>query len=269
MKKILIIFILVSVVLGLYSEENILWCKKILFNEPTTHVIQEGDYFSKLSNQYYGTSKYWRELALINRAPNKNLIFPGERVVIPNLDAIKKLQNSRSLTAVNEIVKDQEIWIAKNSNVSTSNYALKKAEIRQEETNPQTEQPEITIEETVEEIPAVQPQVNQADNELSEEIKESSIFPLLVTGAAIILVVGIMSLFLYRRKKKYEMEEFEPSVEEEMASVDEEEADEEMAVLGGESDDDDEVTVVGETGDEDDAFSESLPERERAEVQME
>ena len=39
MKKMMIFFILLTVVLGLYSEENLLWCKKILFNEPTTHIM--------------------------------------------------------------------------------------------------------------------------------------------------------------------------------------------------------------------------------------
>jgi len=107
MKKLLILFILVSVVVGMYSEDNYLWCKKIIFNEPTKHVIQKGDFFSKLSKQYYGTTKYWRELALINRAPNKDLVFPGEEVVIPNLDAVKKLRKTRMLTVVNDIVKDQ------------------------------------------------------------------------------------------------------------------------------------------------------------------
>ncbi len=218
MKKILITFILITVVLGLYSEENLLWCKKILFNEPTKHIIQKGDYFSKLSKEYYGTTKYWRELALINRAPNKDLVFPGEEIIIPNLEAIEKLNKSRSLTSVNEIVDNQKDWIARNNNVTTKPYAFKKEPVK-----PVTEHVEQVEESPViqESAPVVEEPVTQADEDINAAISEpvqekeesSSMLPIILTIAAIVLVVGAMSIYLYRRKKKYEMDQFEPSEE--------------------------------------------------------
>jgi LysM repeat protein len=218
MKKILIVFILVSVVVGMYSEENLLWCKKMLFNEPTKHIIQKGDYFSKLSKQYYGTTKYWRELALINRAPDKDLVFPGEEVIIPSLDAVKKLHRSRSLTTVNSIVDDQVEWIAKNHNVSTTPLASQ-TPVQGQQTVTETSRDESVLpqEEVQAENAAIDPVPTVAiENKTAEnDVKESSFFPIVLTIAAIGLVVGLMAWYLARRKKQYDLEQFEPEGDEE------------------------------------------------------
>jgi LysM repeat protein len=226
MKKLLILFVLVTVVFGLYSEENLLWCKKIIFNEPTKHVIQKGDFFSKLSKQYYGTVDYWRELALINRAPNKDLVFPGEEVVIPSLDAMKKLKTTRMLSVVNDIVKDQNDWIAKNGNI-TSNYAFEetKPEPKPDEQTATVQESVTTGQETATEVSAPGALTFDTEPLLQEEMEKSSMLPIILTVVAIALIVGLMALYLYRRKKKYEMEAFEPSEEkeEEITMVDEDE----------------------------------------------
>ncbi len=233
MKKFLILFVLVTTVFGLYSEENLLWCKKVIFNEPTKHVIQKGDFFSKLSKQYYGTTGYWRELALVNRAPNKDLVFPGEEVVIPSLDAMKKLRKTRMLSVVNDIVKDQNDWIAKNGNITT-NYAF-------EEVKPETNSETVPVEQaapvqgsetkTQEKITdASTSSAISFDTEplMQEEMEKSSMLPIILTVTAIALVIGLMSLYLYRRKKKYEMDAFEPSADENEESITMVDEDEEM-----------------------------------------
>ena len=223
MKKLLILFILVSVVVGMYSEDNYLWCKKIIFNEPTKHVIQKGDFFSKLSKQYYGTTKYWRELALINRAPNKDLVFPGEEVVIPNLEAVKKLRKTRMLTVVNDIVKGQNDWIAKNGNITT-NYAFKTEKTTPEKQIVQTQGVEPEKQETVAEVPVTQPAAFETTPVVENEVEKSSILPIILTIIAVALIVGGMSFYLYRRKKKYELEAFEPVEKDEKSTmVDEDE----------------------------------------------
>lgn len=226
MKKFLILFVLVTVVFGLYSEENLLWCKKVLFNEPTKHVIQKGDFFSKLSKQYYGSVKYWRELALINRAPNKDLVFPGEEVVIPSLDAVKKLRKTRMLSVVNDIVKDQNDWIAKNGNITT-NYAFEEAkpETKPVEQATTVQESETIKQETAAEVSTPSAITSEAEPLLDKELEKSSLLPIILTIVAIALIVGLMSLYLYRRKKKYEMEAFEPAdeKEEDVTMVDEDE----------------------------------------------
>ncbi|NOZ60054.1 MAG: LysM peptidoglycan-binding domain-containing protein [Calditrichaeota bacterium] len=231
MKKLLVIFILVTVVVGMYSEENLLWCKKMLFNEPTKHIIQKGDYFSKLSKQYYGTTKYWRELALVNRAPNKDLVFPGEEVIIPNLDAVKKLHHSRSLTRVNSIVEDQKDWIAKNHNVSTTPLASQ-TQLQEQQTATETSAEKSvappseeaqTEKVAAEPVPAIAVENGAAES----DVKESSLFPIILTIVAIGLIVGVMAWYLVRRKRHYEMERFEPEDDEEqdieMGQADEDE----------------------------------------------
>ena len=228
MKKILIFFVLVTVVFGLYSEKNLVWCKKILFNEPTKHVIQKGDFFSKLSKQYYGSADFWRELALINRAPNKNLVFPGEEVIIPSLDAVKKLRKTRMLSVVNDIVKNQNDWIAKNGNITT-NYAFEteKPELKRQELPSQEADVEPAKEASTIGIPEQQPGTFESTPipMLEEKAEKSSALPILLTILAIGLVVGAMSFYLYRRKKQYDMEAFESSVEkdEDVTIVDEDE----------------------------------------------
>ena len=124
MKKFLTLLVVFAVILGIYSEDQFLWCKKIFMTEPSKHIIQKGEYFSKLSQQFYGSAEYWRELALVNRAPNSDLIFPGEEIVVPSMDAIRRLQKSRSLSSVNKIVLEQEDCIAHNKVASTTEIAM-------------------------------------------------------------------------------------------------------------------------------------------------
>jgi len=243
MKKLMVIFILITVVVGMYSEENLLWCKKMLFNEPTKHIIQKGDYFSKLSKQYYGTTRYWRELALVNRAPNKDLVFPGEEVIIPSLDAVKKLHRSRSLTAVNSIVKDQKDWIARNHNVSTTPLASQ-TQIQEQQTPTETSAEESVVlqEDMQTESAAVEPvpTIGVENGTAESDVKESSLFPIILTIVAIGLVVGVMAWYLARRKRHYEMERFEP------------EEDEEQNIEMGQADEDEEfVPSFGERDRED------------------
>ena len=244
MKRLMIIFILITVVVGMYSEENLLWCKKMIFNEPTKHIIQKGDYFSKLSKQYYGTTRYWCELALVNRAPDKDLVFPGEEVIIPSLDAVKKLHRTRSLTTVNSIVKDQKDWIAQNHNVSTTPLASQKQmQEKQAVTETPTETTAALQEETQAENAAVEPVPVMAieDGSAESDVKESSLFPIILTIVAIGLVVGVMAWYLTRRKRHYEMERFDP------------EEDEEQDIEMGQA-------------DEDEEFVPSFGERDREEV---
>ena len=112
MKKFFLILVMTAVLLGLFAKDELVWCTRLLLERATVHEIQPGEYFSKLSKQYYGTAAYWRELALINRAPDSDLVFPGEKVIIPSLEAVQKLHLSRSLSAVNRIVDEQKMALA-------------------------------------------------------------------------------------------------------------------------------------------------------------
>lgn len=80
--------------------------------QPLTHEIQKGEWLSKLAEKYYGDASYWKELSLINRAPDGNLIFPGEKVIIPSFESIQKIRKSRRLSTINELVGEQQDILA-------------------------------------------------------------------------------------------------------------------------------------------------------------
>jgi len=97
------------------------WCNKILLSKPTTHKIAKGEYLTKISLKYYGTAKYWRELALINRAPDSDLVFPDEEIFIPSQEVIEQLYRARSLSRVNGLMDDEEQVFAQSS-ISSDEY---------------------------------------------------------------------------------------------------------------------------------------------------
>jgi len=108
MKKFIATIVLMCLFVLLIEPAQIVLSRLVRLDEPETHEIQSGEWLSKLAQQYYGDVSYWKELALVNRAPNGQLIFPGEKVIIPSFAAIEKIRTSRSITAVNEVMGEQE-----------------------------------------------------------------------------------------------------------------------------------------------------------------
>ncbi len=116
MKKYLLSLIILFSVSYMLLPDAIGWCQRQILDEPTTYSIEPGDYLSKISLKYYGTAKYWQELALINRAPNSDLVFPGEVVFVPSREVIEALHRARSFSHVNQLIKAQEIMLANARN---------------------------------------------------------------------------------------------------------------------------------------------------------
>jgi hypothetical protein len=88
-----------------FKEALELWCKNRGFTLPTppaapppagpypygrtTYVVQMGDALPKIARAFYGNSNQWPRIYEANRAvigPNPNLLFPGKRLVIPDLN---------------------------------------------------------------------------------------------------------------------------------------------------------------------------------------
>ena len=170
-------FVFVLIFLGA-TEDQMLWCSRMLSGEPRIHTIQHGEYLSQLSMKYYGTTQYWRELALINRAPNSDLVFPGEKVIIPSLDAIKRVSGARSLSAVNLVVESQKKWIAENV-VEPIKYAVKS-----------------NLTEVAADSPIVQSGVN-----VPEEKSRSVLLPILILFFTLALVACLVILG-FRKKRR-------------------------------------------------------------------
>ncbi len=101
--------ILFTFIIGMiWINGELLWSNRLFLNEPRIHVIREGEFLSKIAQMYYGKASYWRALALINRAPDPDRIYPGEQIILPDAGAIARVARARRLSEVNEIVSMQE-----------------------------------------------------------------------------------------------------------------------------------------------------------------
>ncbi|MBN1997355.1 LysM peptidoglycan-binding domain-containing protein [candidate division KSB1 bacterium] len=193
-KALFFIFVTGVIVLGYYAEDQFLWCTRLFSNDPNVHTVQKGEYFSKLSQHYYGTAEYWKELALVNRAPNSNLVFPGEKIIIPGVEAIKKLHKTQSLTVVNDIVNGQENWLAEHrvTNDERPNIAV-------------TELPSSTQKPAAVSSPTGQVEQQSTKSEKAPVVvsKKSTVPWLLIwTLVAVAAVIGGGLYYMYGRKSK-------------------------------------------------------------------
>jgi len=123
MRKLLLIPVFTALFIGLSTSDNLLWAKRILLGNHTVHVVKQGETLSDISLQYYGTTKYWRALALLNRAPDSDLIFPDERIIIPEKEAIANVRNARSITTVNQIMGNVVEFLALKQTEGASDLA--------------------------------------------------------------------------------------------------------------------------------------------------
>lgn len=196
MKKFLFfVFVMSAVLLGIYSEDQFLWCTRLFSNDPHVHTIQQGEYFSKISQQYYGTATYWKELAMINRAPISDLVFPGEEIVVPSLEAIQELRKSRSLTSVNKIVKTQRDWIASNVVEPTNTLAQNDPAAYNQPMMPQ--QPASQVQES-------ESATDQLAQEQPVEDEKASLLPIVIIGLATLFVIGGLAFMIAKGRKKKE-----------------------------------------------------------------
>ncbi len=50
---------------------------------PRTHIVQNGETLSSISQQYYGSSDQWQRIAKANAIKNPNVVPVGTRLIIP------------------------------------------------------------------------------------------------------------------------------------------------------------------------------------------
>lgn len=191
MKKLMLGIVLVLALVFTLVPDALLWCTRTFLNAPTVHKIETGEYLSKISQRYYGTAKYWQELALINRAPNSDLVFPGEDIFIPSKEVVEQLHRARSISKVNQLMNDEE-----------QTYANLNA--------PKKPNPEVT--EPVPEVAGTSSDSVSAaslipvSGESSEEKASNGLFLLLGLGIAIV-VVGVIAFIVYRKIQASRYEE--------------------------------------------------------------
>ena len=114
MRKIFMIVLATGVMLAIFSSELKLLAD-VYLGKPRTHVIQKGESLSEIAIQYYGNVEYWRELALVNMAPDPNLIWVGEEILVPDRETIVALNQAKTLSTVKDLVIQQELALENHS----------------------------------------------------------------------------------------------------------------------------------------------------------
>ncbi len=121
MKKIVYTMgVLVLAALFLEPTENLFSGFLLMEDDPTLREVREGDWLSKIATEYYNDPSYWKELALINRAPNGNMLFPGEKVIVPASRTIQEIRAASSFSRVNEMVEQQRAILIGEINPATA-----------------------------------------------------------------------------------------------------------------------------------------------------
>jgi len=192
-KKFILLFVIVLLVIG-YTHDQFLWCKKLLFSEPQTHTIQKGEYLSAIAKKYYGNPDYWKELALINRAPNSNLVFPGEEIIVPRLSVVKEIRRTRWMSKVNSFINDEKNILARlDKNEVEATYHAE------------------TIQDTVKnQTPVLATQEADFEPAVEEENEMKSASSLYIFGGiGILFVASLITFLIYRKKKQTEAFTFE------------------------------------------------------------
>lgn len=109
MKKVLLAAFCGVVLLLVMAHDNLLMSRLRWLESPQVHHVQKGESLSKLAKEHYGDTDYWRELALVNRAPNPNHIEPDEKILLPAANVMQELRKARTISSVNSLVDQQQI----------------------------------------------------------------------------------------------------------------------------------------------------------------
>ncbi len=133
--------LMAMVITLIVSHGEVLFSKRMYLGESRIHTIQEGEYLSRLAQDYYGDAEYWRQLALINRAPDPNGVYPGEQILLPGIGVMNKLRQARRLSEVNSLVSLEE-RAAEIETIEQAREFTQRRRLMQEDREPVTEVPE-------------------------------------------------------------------------------------------------------------------------------
>ncbi len=187
MKKLFLTMLFTIGIFLLLSQHEMLWSKRRFLDEPRVHRVQKGESLSQLAKQNYGSTKRWRELALVNRAPKPNHLEVGEEILLPSATVINELRRTRTLTRVNTLIGEQQA-----------------AQVTQTSERPQ-QQPAATS-------PEVAPATSSANNQLVPETTPETIvpqhdapaessFPWFWLAIGLMLIGGVAGFIWYRRQQ--------------------------------------------------------------------
>jgi hypothetical protein len=193
MKKIFLTLFFAAGIFVLWSHGEMVWSNRRFLDEPRVHKIEKGEYLSRLAQQYYGDPQRWRELALVNRAPNPNHVEVGEEILVPAASVVAEIGRAHTLTKVNALVNDQKKLVREPSQPITENTpATTPTSSGEVTTGNGTAEPVAPVEETPVPI-ATAPVANETS------------FPWLWIGLGLI-VLALAGIVIYRRRQNAEPE---------------------------------------------------------------
>lgn len=205
MRKLFAFLILAGLLIMVFPNKVILIAKSFLLEEPTTHLVERNDWLSKMALKYYDDASYWKELALVNRAPDPNLILPGEQIFIPAFEAIQQLRNASTISSVQNVIAQQELALRQSGGEKEERVADTTDESEPGATQPSTQTAEAESGEAT----------NGSTNGATETVPSSGVletvppqtesaaegFPWIWIVAAALIIAGLGGLLLYGRKR--------------------------------------------------------------------
>jgi hypothetical protein len=191
MKKLFLSLFFAAGIFVLWSQGEILFGNRRFLDEARVHKIQKGEYLSKLAEQYYGDPQRWRELALLNRAPNPDHVEVGEQILVPAANAVSEISRARTLTEVNTLFNAQDKLASREPSSSPANGTSL--------TTPTPSSEVATGNETaIHDEPIVETPTATAP----ESVNLGSDFPWLWIGVGVVaLALAIVGFTLYRRRQ--------------------------------------------------------------------
>jgi len=194
-------YILATLFLGLFvlflEPAETLLSNFLRIEQPIIHEVEDGEWLSKIALEYYGDPTFWKELELINRAPEGNLVFPGEKVMVPSFKIIQQIRNSKRLSEVNKLIKEQQSILISTSVQPNNNQEVEKSQPEKIAARTVTNSVES---ETVKDVGRI--------IDLEQELAESSPDQVSLTGsiplaAVVALCLGfVIAIFYFIRKKR-------------------------------------------------------------------
>lgn len=197
MKKFFLTLFLTGGFFLLLSQNEVSWSKRRFLDEPQVHKVQKGESLSKLAKQHYGSTKRWRELALVNRAPKPNHLEVGEEIILPSAEVINELRRSRTITRVNTLVGEQESAAAVKTTERSTPSTPANTPTTVTEPVAQTETP-ATAPAGNDRVPETTPETIAPPQEVATE--EAS-FPWFWLAIGVIMIAGAAGFVWYRRQQ--------------------------------------------------------------------
>lgn len=225
MKKLMLSLFFMVGIFALASQGELLWSSRLLLDESRVHKVQKGESLSLLAKRYYGDPQRWRELALLNRAPNPNLVLPGEDVLVPAVGSINEMSRVKTITKFNSLANEQErLAVAETPEASrqfsqSTSPSTTSAPTTQDGGVARTnENQAVSGNGSVE--PATTPSAEYSDPAvatsedgqvaenapLNEDVEESGGFPWFWLAVAVIIAGGIFAFVSYRKRAAAQQE---------------------------------------------------------------